>query len=283
MLCYINKKGIQFFKMGATESKSEALSKVLNNVSMDVMMQNSTNMSGVIDQSNKLVIGNVKDSSISGVTQTSSAKISVAALVKSATSGELQSSLSAALATAIKQQGAAIGYTANDAKVQNIVENNVNSKVSVQNLMKISTEVKQRNEIIISNADNSSIDTILQSQEAVAIQEMLSEMNNKIVAEIKTSAEISTDLDQKVDSLLGGFGSIIMILVLVVGLVLLGAKNSFGSVMETAAKHKIALMIIAIAFIVIFMFVSAQTESFENRALIYKKKQYLANRMRNWA
>ncbi len=240
--------------MGASQTKSDVLQQVLNQTSVNVMTKNSTGASGLVDSINDLTIAGNKNVSISGIAQINTAKINVTALQASVQQGILKSDLEAALASAIKQEGASLGYSASEAKVQTIVENRVNANITVENLQHIKNAVKQNNTIKILANEGVDTNSLVQKNEAELILKMISNMTSNILNDLKTTGTITADLSQTTASFMPGYFTIIIIAaVILVG----GAyyfKDSYTSTLKEITKP--APMIL-IGSVLVFLFIIA--------------------------
>lgn len=223
--------------MGASQTKADILNQVLNETSIEVLNKNSTASSGYINQSNDLLIAGNTGGSVSGITQANSAVINVSALQSSVASGNLQSALTAALSSKVAQEGTALGYSASDSKVTNIIQNKVKAAITNENLMTIKNEIQQSNTMKILANTNTDTTMLVQKNEAEMIVKLVATMNSDIVSELQTSGTVATDLQQSVQSLIPSFavGIIILVLVLLGGAyffkdqalgILLVAKNN---------------------------------------------------------
>lgn len=219
--------------MGANESKQKILNEMLNEVAVNVMNRNSSNATGAITQENSLVLNNLKKSRISGISQLSSSKINVTALQTSTASGSLQSDLTAALTNKIMQETPQLGIAnKSEQEVSTIVRNNINAKITQENLQKIAAEVRQKNAILINNAEDSVITNINQSNEAEMIMTLTNDATSKIVTEIATDSTVENDVTQKPSDILGGFGVIFIIIAVVLGGGFLFFQNTATQIMK---------------------------------------------------
>jgi hypothetical protein len=236
--------------MGGNTSKQKIINEMLNQVSVEVMTRNSSSASASSDQENKLVISNVKGSTISGITQISTSKINVTALQKSVSEGKLQSDLVASLTNKVMQEAPQLGIaTKSEQEVRNIVKNNIDAKINNENLQNIAANVKQRNSAVITNVeDNALVTGILQKNEAEAILTLTNDANNKIATELTTDAEVKNDVTQKSADLFGGFGAILIVIAVVIGGGFLFMQGTMNKVLQP--KN---LMLIGGAVVVILL------------------------------
>jgi hypothetical protein len=187
----------------------------MNSASIDVLNRNSNAATGVITQENILESVDVKNGNYSNISQINTAKINVAGLQTAVQNGTLQSDLSATLANAIKQQAAALGYSANDSKLQNVVSSTINSKITNESFQSIKAEVSQRNIIRKIASYNISVTSIVQKNEAELIMKLVSDTNSSIVAKLQTTGTISTDLSQSTAPLFSSSGLILMAIIII--------------------------------------------------------------------
>ncbi len=248
--------------MGASESKAQILTKVLNEASIEVMNKNSTSTSSAIDQSNTLAITGTKDSTISGITQTSEAKISVSSLSNSVANGKLQSDLIAELKNKLTQQGAALGYSAADTTIDNIVRNAVNAKITNEQFTQIRNKIAQKNAIIIQDTENSTINSILQSNEAKSIISLVNDMNGSIISEMQSRGIIENEAKQDIAQLFTFSGGIIILLIAVaLGVALYFFKDVYKSTMENITKPApmAAIVVIVLALLGLVAYQESRT------------------------
>jgi hypothetical protein len=240
--------------MGASQTKSDVLQKVLNQTTIDVMTKNSTGESGQIESTNDVTIVASKNVSLTGIKQVNAAKINVTALQASVQQGILKSDLSAALSSAVKQQGTSLGYSASDAKVKTIVENRVSANITTENLQEIRGTVSQSNVVKVLASENIDATVVVQKNEAELILKLVSNLTSDIINDLKTTGTVQTDLSQTTASLMSGYVAIIII----IGVVLIGGayyfKDSYVSTLKQITKPA---PIILIGCVLVFLFIVA--------------------------
>lgn len=241
--------------MGASASKSDVLNQVLNKTAIDIMTKNSMSSSGYIKSSNDLTIAGNTGGSISGISQINAAAINVKALLGSSQGADMRSALTAALTAAVKQEARSIGYTADEANVKSVVENNVNVNMTSENLLTIKNEVLQDNKLQIIANTGTDVSAIIQKNEATLIAELVSNMNASIVNSLTTSGTVTADLSQTTASFIPSFGAIIIIIALVVCGGLYFFKDSLGMTLTNVTKP--APMIL-IGCVLVFLFIIAK-------------------------
>lgn len=183
--------------MGVSQSKIKEVSEVLNQLSLEVMSENSTAESTTVLGENELNISGQKNVKISNIKQINYAKINVSALQTSVSSGKLQSDLMASLTSKIKQEGAELGVALNDTDVHSVVSNSISSKITSKNLMNIQTSVVQKNKINITDNMDTTIKTILQQNEFTMLKELVSNMTTDIIAGLTSKADIKKETSQE--------------------------------------------------------------------------------------
>jgi hypothetical protein len=213
--------------MGAAQTKATSVKNVLNAMSMEVLQKHSKSTEATIDQTNKVVITDVRNSKVTGITQINSAKINVSALREAVVSGDIQSDLTNTITERMTQEASGLGYSTAESDLRTNVSNVINSKMTVENMDRIRVGVLQSNTTIIANVDASTVSNILTRNEAEMIISLVDEMNTEIVNKMSTKSKVSTTADQKATAV--GFGSIMgIILIIVLFVAIGGAVFTYG-------------------------------------------------------
>jgi hypothetical protein len=238
--------------MGASSSKSEVLNTIMNTASMEVLNRNTTASTGLITQNNTLTLAGDVGSTYSGISQINSSKINIAGLQSSVQNGSLQSDLSATLANTIKQQAAAIGYSANDSKVSSIVSATIATKVTNETFQSIKAQVSQGNTLNLLDNNSTYVTHLVQKNEAQLIIKLVTDINSTILSELKTQGAISTDIDQSTSSLFSTFVGLAILLVVVFGGLWL-AKGTVDTAVVNITKPAPMILIGGILAVFFFM------------------------------
>lgn len=251
--------------MGVTQSSAEVLNKTINSVSLKVMSKNSTSSTGTIIQSNDLSISGNTGGSISDIEQINSSLINVSALLGSVSTGDLQSKMIAELISSISQEGAALGYTNQDSKIENIVQNSVSNHITVDNLMVIKNNVESSNTLqILANTDLD-VKSIIQKNEANLIAELISKMSSDITSKMETENIIKPSVVQSVSSFLDQYGYFVIIIAVGVLAFLFFTRDISKSAMENFTKPAPMILIGAVLLVVfVKSFISSDSSDTTN-------------------
>lgn len=208
--------------MGGNFSKQQVLNKTLNEVALEVLTRNSTSLSGSTEQNNTLdIIGNTSQVKINGFEQASTSKINVSSLAQAVANNTLQADLINTLKSEVEKADPTLAVGSNsEQEIQNIIENNIKSKITIENLSNIAANVKQENQVrILANAGVDATN-IVQRNEAEMILALVNEATSKIVAEVSAKNTTDSKASQKaaplVDLGIGGAGIIILLIILVI-------------------------------------------------------------------
>jgi hypothetical protein len=201
--------------MGASKSKATVLNEVMNSASIDVLNRNSNAATGVINQSNSFALVGDTGGQYSNISQLNVSRVNVASLQTAVQSGSLQSDLSATMTNAIKQQAAALGYSANESEVKSVVSSTISSKITNESFQSIKAEVAQSNVIQLVGNSKTVLQSLVQKNEAELIMKLVSDTNSSIIAKLQTTGAISTDLSQSTAPLFSSSGLILMAIIII--------------------------------------------------------------------
>ncbi len=210
--------------MGATQSKSEQVTELINRVTTNVLSDISTSAKGAVQQSNQMTISGISGSTISGISQSNEANIQISAVQQSAQTGQLQSQLSAAISQALSQNANTIGYANLNTSVTNKVNSVINSNISAKSVSDAFVGVTQSNALLISDVKNSTVSSISQTNIGKAIASLMSSSVTDIIAALGIQADVKTtsaqaasnpisSLADSISSAFGGSGLFIILII----------------------------------------------------------------------
>lgn len=206
--------------MGQNQSSSTITNSSLNAISATVMNSNSTAASATSTSSNDLTIAGNTGGKISNINQSNAATINVSALIKAVTSNQLQADLISKISDTVTQTQPLIQFNSKMTQdVKNIVENRINTAITVENMQSISNTVANSNSMkILANTDTD-ISFLTQRNESTMITSLMSDTNSKIIADLKSNGLIKNDTEQSTASILGGGGMTIIIILIILAAV----------------------------------------------------------------
>lgn len=203
--------------MGGNQSTQDILNQTINNVAINVMSENSTDISSLISTSNVIDLSNnVGDATITNILQSNTSKINISSLAQLNTNATLQAELISKLSSAVEQKVPTLAVDSNTTqKIQNIIQNNVKQNMSIKNLTKISAGIKTDNLLKDSNrVGNLTFGNIKQSNEAHAAIDLVGKMSTSIIANIKADSTLDSKALQEPASIMPGFGSIFILVII---------------------------------------------------------------------
>ncbi len=230
-------------EMGSSESKADVLKKVMNNVSVEVMNRTSTSAASSIVQKNKAVFMDQTGVTIRGFEQLNAAKMNVQGLQSAANSGELQSQLTAKISEKVEQEAAALGLSSNSAKIRSVVENNINTKITNETLMKIANDIDQSNEVLFMKNMNIDVVGFKQQNEAESIAKLVNDTNSTIVSQLQATSALEGDMSQKVKGLLPEIGGLVILFLIVIIVAVYMLKDTYKTTVENLSKPVPAALI----------------------------------------
>lgn len=177
--------------MGAQKSKTQQVTDVINQTSTNVMASISNSAKASIQQANDLTITGVRHSNVSDILQSNEADIDVAIVANSATSGYLQSQLSAALDSELKKNASVIGYSTQDTSITNNIKNIVNNNITAKTVNQAFAGITQSNKLVISDiTDSGNVSNIHQTNIGKAISKLMSSTDAQIQSLLGTSEDV---------------------------------------------------------------------------------------------
>lgn len=233
--------------MGGNVSKEAVENDVLNQIMINVMTENSSNLSAESDQTNELNIVGSTGTRVTGLKQFSSSKVNVQALAQSTANNTLQADLISKLSTKVEQVNPLIAVgSSSDQAVKTSIKNAINSNITTKNMQNIAAQAKQNNKINITGATDTEVKDVMQMNEADLIIGLVQKTTAEIKTTIKAQTEVTTEATQKTAPLLDfGAGTIIFIVIIVIiAGFLYYVKSSGLAIAEIVAKPQVIALII---------------------------------------
>ncbi|MGL5935119.1 MAG: hypothetical protein ACRCZI_05805 [Cetobacterium sp.] len=123
---------------GSKNSKQDILNKTLNDVAIKVITDANTSVGSSIKGSNDIKTTNSAFTWLTNINQTTKSKLSATAIMQSVSENKLQADLVNALKNEVHKESPFLGLgEKTDQEVKNIIENNIRSTITFQNLIKI--------------------------------------------------------------------------------------------------------------------------------------------------
>lgn len=206
--------------MGASQSKSDQIAKITNDVATSVMANISTSSKGSIAQSNDLNITSSSFSNVSGITQSNESNISISAVAQAAQSGDLQSQLTTGIAQALAQHQDTLGYSGTQSNINTQVGSIIKSNITNNSVNDAFIGVTQSNRANITALPYSNISGISQTNLGQAVAKLMSSSAAQISATLGVKADVNVTADQSstnpLSSILGGNTFVILFIVIIV-------------------------------------------------------------------
>lgn len=178
--------------------------KILNDVTMNFMAKVSQDINAPTLQSMKIAFNAVgKDSTISGVTMSQKAKVSIDAAAKVAQSAELKQELVAKLKEEIKAKSESFsGFMAQktDTDLDSVIDNSVTQNFTTEAIVAVKAGITQIMEGPGFNAlDGGTIKNIKLTQEAEAVVKIAQDVSVGVLAEMSntTKSDLQVELESK--------------------------------------------------------------------------------------
>lgn len=233
--------------MGANSSKQEILNETLNEVMINVMTNNSTAISGSVEQINDISIVGSNNVSYSGFKQLNTSNINVSALAQSKNNSTLQADLISKLSSKVEQVTPLISIGSDsDQRVKNSIKNAITSNITTNNLQNISAQIKQTNRITNIGDSNVSVTNTSQVSEATLVMKLVNDTTSQIVAAVKAESTLDSTTSQKPAALLdfSAGGIILIVIIVIIGGFLYYVKSSGLAIAEIVAKPQVIALII---------------------------------------
>jgi len=191
--------------MGGGQSKAQILNETINNIATNVVVENASQTSSVIEQVQKFRIRGVQSSTISDVRLLQKAEVSVKSIQDAVANTNLQGKLIADIASAIEKKKSDFDLSGkSESEIKNIVKYNVNSSFSTKTLSKLELNIKQKQDVAITDVDESDIRDIVFEQQSKGIGEHINKMSNSIVNELSVGTKLESITKEETKPLLVG-------------------------------------------------------------------------------
>lgn len=178
--------------MGDTGSKQEILNETLNNITMNVLTTFGASQNINVKQSNDIILGGGTE--MNGVKIENVANIDLAMLAGASNNARMQNELTSQLDAALKNSQDAVGKASSDAKVHNIVKNNVAVNLNSETLLKQSVNLSQENKLFTEGVDpKTGRRTVIKNtnvaNKADIVSKLVSNVSSGILSELKADSK----------------------------------------------------------------------------------------------
>ncbi len=215
--------------MGGSESKSVQITRIINETTTNVMNELSNSAESAIKQSNEINITGLRGTNVSNLTQQNEASIDISIVAKSATTGELQSKLAAALSLELEKKASTIGYSASESLTDTDIQNIINTNITSTTVNKVFSGIDQTNKMTIGDAWFSNASHISQTNIGQAISKLMSDVDAKIQASLGIEADVEikdtqmssnpyTDTVNALSAALSGAGGMMILFLVLIAL-----------------------------------------------------------------
>jgi hypothetical protein len=171
--------------------------------------------------------------------------IDVSAVATAASSGVLQSKLTADITNTLTQQSSGFIYSSNESDVKNIVKNIINTNITTNSVNTAFAGITQSNLMELGNVTDGAIVTDLnQTNIAKAISSLMSKTTSDLQVQLNLTTDITNDTDQKWNNIL----DLIIRLVTIIGVAFICISVAF------LYSHIIALILLFVVLAAYFIY-----------------------------